>query len=613
MIDVREYRPKPDIELRDIFEPSSVNSFELNERFHQLTAVLDNCRPFGWDDIVLLLNQIKNKKKAPLIPHSEDYLKFFARGTAFITFSYGIDGVSIETAKYAHTLNDLFAPVGNPSIHVISGNFEPQASSILSPEWHTFQIDGIDGWHKWDEGKWFKALFRKKMQSYGEESNLLANEVYRQAVVIAKRLGKYFLDNQISLVIPVNVASNPGNIALTLGLVFVTEILGIYVLNSNHDFYWESGKPLAERALGEKPGVRDHFFRNIKNRHFFSLFKLLYPWNGNKWLQININARQSRRLIKKFGFPEKKIAEVSTSIADAFFETYSRKDVANIRLRMGHILSDGEAIMRPVPIDNHLSGVDLWMKNQEPVILGARLGLSVDPKSDDLIILLQPTRVVSRKRIARNLDLIEALFRKSVLREEFTNNPNRQLILHITGPTPKEHQEDLEKVLFAYKKITRSLPEILADRIFLALSAGQECHASFSKKQFEPLTIEEIYRMADVVVFPSETEGRGLPIIEAGASGVPIICSQYHPREVFHDVVGEKLPKELQIHYTLFPEGRFRKAFLSDVADLLIYPDSKLKRIIQNREAVRIRYSYKSFKNKFERLLNQLYELDQGE
>ncbi len=248
---------------------NSVNLSDQNERYYQLTTVLDNCHPIDWDDIVLLLNQIKNKKKSSLTTRGEDPLKLFARGTAFITFSYGIDGVSIEISKYAHTLNDLFTPVGNPSIHFIGGNFEPQASSILSPEWHRFQIDGIDGWNKWDDGKWFKALFRKKMQSYGEESNLLANEVYKQAVSIAKRLGKYFLDNQISLVIPVNVASNPGNIALTLGLVLVTEILGIYVLNSNHDFYWEAGKPLSEREPGEKPGVRDHFFRNIKNKTFF--------------------------------------------------------------------------------------------------------------------------------------------------------------------------------------------------------------------------------------------------------------------------------------------------------------------------------------------------------
>ena len=76
--------------------------------------------------------------------------------------------------------------------------------------------------------------------------------------------------------------------------------------------------------------------------------------------------------------------------------------------------------------------------------------------------------------------------------------------------------------------------------------------ASFADKQFEPLTIETIYRMADAVVFPSETEGRGLPIIEAAATGIPIICSHYLPREVFSDVVGEKLGEncESNIHYS---------------------------------------------------------------
>jgi len=277
---------------------------------------------------------------------------------------------------------------------------------------------------------------------------------------------------------------------------------------------------------------------------------------------------------------------------------------------MGHILSNGDAIMRPVPIDDHLSRVYQWMKNQQPTILGVRSGLSVDPRSDALIILLQPTRIVGRKRIERNLELIGALFRKSALREEFENNPNRQLILHITGPVPKEHQDDLEKVLFAYQKIIRALSEMLADRIFLAFSVGHEHHASYSKKQFEPLTIESIYRMADAVVFPSETEGRGLPIIEASASGIPIICSHYRPREVFSDVIGERLPEELRIKYTLFPEGKFHRAFLSDVADLLINSKARQRDILHNKEAVRSRYNYATLKIKFKRLLNQLYELD---
>ena len=149
--------------------------------------------------------------------------------------------------------------------------------------------------------------------------------MYEQAGIIAKRLGKYFIANQISLVIPVNVASNPGNLALTLGLVLATESLGIYVLNSNHDFYWEAGKPFSDREPGEKPGVRDHFFRNIKNKSFFSLFKMIYPWNGNRWLQVNINKRQSRRLINKFGFPEEKVFEISTCMSIPSLRHTARK------------------------------------------------------------------------------------------------------------------------------------------------------------------------------------------------------------------------------------------------------------------------------------------------
>lgn len=587
-----------------------MNSSDLNEQLLKLATVLDKYHPNDWGDIVTLLNQIKNEKKPVLNTNSENLLELFAKGTAFITFNYGIDGVSIEISKYAQILNDIFAPFGKASIHLIGGKFFTQAKSVLSSEWHRLQLDGIDGWDKWEGGKWFDALYRAKMKQNSAQSTFLAIEVYKQAVLIAKRLGKYFLDNQISMLVPVNIASNPGNMALTLGIVFVTEMLGIYVLNSNHDFYWEAGKPPAMREIGEEPGVRDHFFRNIKNKPFFSLFEILYPWNGDRWFQLTINARQSRKLITKFGFPNKKVFKISTCLADTFFEAYSREDVLDIRLRMCHILSDGHALMHPIPIGDHLSKIDQWMKNQTPVILGSRLGLSVDPRSEDLIILLQPTRIVSRKRIQRNFRLIGVLLRESALRDEFENNPNRQLILHITGPTPKEHQEDLVKVLLAFEKTARSLPDNLADRIFLAFSVGRGSHVSFLKKQFESLTIETIYRMADAVVFPSETEGRGLPIIEASASGVPIICSQYHPKEVFDDIIGEGLPSDLQIRYSLFPKGKFSQAFLSEVVDLLLNAETKQNIILHNIQAVRTRYSVKTLKDKFERLLKQLSTLD---
>jgi glycosyltransferase involved in cell wall biosynthesis len=116
--------------------------------------------------------------------------------------------------------------------------------------------------------------------------------------------------------------------------------------------------------------------------------------------------------------------------------------------------------------------------------------------------------------------------------------------------------------------------------------------------------------MADAVVFPSETEGRGLPIIEASASGIPIICSQYQPREVFDDVIGEGLPEDLRIQYTLFPDGKLHQSFISDVANLLVHPGAIKDQINHNKNVVRARYSNASFMNQFERIINQLHKLD---
>ena len=123
------------------------------------------------------------------------------------------------------------------------------------------------------------------------------------------------------------------------------------------------------------------------------------------------------------------------------------------------------------------------------------------------------------------------------------------------------------------------------------------------------MNITDIYRMATVVLFPSETEGRGLPIIESGAVGIPIICSRYEPEEVFAGVIGEDLPQELQIHYLLFPEEAFSESFLKEATDLITHPEACVKWREHNRQAIRSRYSTAALSAAFQRLLNRAYEI----
>jgi glycosyltransferase involved in cell wall biosynthesis len=577
-----------------------------NKLFDQMSEILGNTSLSSWEEITEILSGFKDIVPTPSRMGSEELFQLAARGTAFITFDYGIDGVSIEISKYAQALQSLFEILGDAEIHVIGGDFHSQTDSVLQPDWQRYRIEGINGWAKWDDGKWFAALFYEDMPVGSERSNELASEVYRQAVTIAKQIGRYLVDQNISLLIPVNIASNPGNLALTLALTLISEALGIYIINSNHDFYWDGGKPASERAPGDPPGIRDHFFRNLDNTPFFTLFKSLYPWNGLRWLQVNINKLQTDKLIECYGFPEEKVFEVSTCVSDDFFAAFSQDDVKFARLRMGHILSGGNHVMHPLPVDVHIEGLGDWMRIQTPRILGARSGLTVDPTSDDLIYLLQPTRIVARKRIERNLHLIQALFQRGPLKEEFEKNQKLQLILHITGPTPKEHQIDHERVMRAYLELRKNVPVPISDRIFLALSIGHEVHASFREKNYQRLRIEDIYRMATAVLFPSKTEGRGLPIIESSACGVPIICSRYSPTEVFAGVVGENLAEEQQIRYIPFPEGSFSDTFLNMVTDLLLKPEKYKARIRHNKKAVRSRYSFEVLEDTFRFLLDRL-------
>jgi glycosyltransferase involved in cell wall biosynthesis len=315
---------------------------------------------------------------------------------------------------------------------------------------------------------------------------------------------------------------------------------------------------------------------------------------------------QSRVLVEKYGFSEDRVSNIATAISDEFFKITSDKDVKSARLRMAHILSDGQAKIASVAIDEHLKKLDEWMQNQKPIVVGSSKGCVLDPTKDGTIYLLQPTRVIGRKRIEKDVELIRALLRVERFRKRFEQSSNGPLVLHITGPVPIEHKSDLGKILIEYRNLCAELPIEIAARLFIAFSVGNEEHDCFASKGFERLYIQDIYRLATAIVLPSELEGRGLPIIESSAAGIPIICSRYFPTEVFGDVVGEGMDAEKQIRYTLFEEEGFSEKFLSEVIELLLFPAKGAERKEHNIQAVKLRYNMAVLRDTFAELLDKL-------
>jgi hypothetical protein len=372
-----------------------------------------------------------------------------AGGIAFVTFAFDIDGVSMEIAKYGRCFELMFPGV---PIHCIAGTFADKADVVLDPSWHRHRLDGADGWDKWDSGKWFAKMFYEDLPHDSAKSRGLAREMWRQALVLDEQLATYITDNNIGLLVPVNTNSNPGNVAFALAIVLAAETTGCAVINNNHDFYWEGGKEGCKRGFGEEPGPRDHFFRNHDNEEFFSFFQRIYPWNGRQWVQANINPLQSRRLIDRLHYAPHKVFTIGTGLDPAFFNVCTEEEKVAKREHMAYILG-GTPTIEPMPVAQFRAGLEAWVADQHPVVLSPRGGRVLDIRGPNALYLLQPTRIVDRKRIWRDWELIGALMEYAPFRDEFEARPDMTLTLHVTGPAPIEHQPCLERVLDAYEQV----------------------------------------------------------------------------------------------------------------------------------------------------------------
>jgi glycosyltransferase involved in cell wall biosynthesis len=521
-----------------------------------------------------------------------------ASGVGFVTFAYDIDGVSMEIAKYAQCLEAIAPGI---EIHCIAGNFGDGADAVLDPAWRRHRLDGADGWDKWDGGRWFTQLFYEDLEPGSPRSTGLACEMWRQALDLADALVAYIDHHDIALLVTVNTNSNPGNLAFALAIVLASEATGCAVINNNHDFYWEGGKAGCKRNPGEEPGPRDHFFRNHDNEEFFGFFQRVYPWNGRNWVQANINPLQSRRLIDKFHFRPDDVFTIGTALSPDFFRVRTDEIKRENRRRMTRILG-GDSTLDPVSVTTFESQLESWMPDQRPVVCAADPDLQLDITADGALYLLQPTRIVPRKRIWRDWELIGALLRHRPFRDEFERRPDLTLTLHVSGPVPIEHQEAIERVLDGYRKVLVHVPASIGRRLFQAFSVGRQSHPSLD----DDMDIVDIFQLADLVLFPSITEGRGLPIPESAAAGVPLVCSPYDPRPVFDEVVGANLSPDEQILYDEFPEGEFPEDLLQQLTTTLLDPASQAARIAHNRVAVSRRFSTDALTASFSSILDRL-------
>ena len=579
---------------------------EEHGKLDQLLSELDGDGFRTWFDMCLYLDRMRdNRSSAPLFSGSfEDFRRRIASGVAFVTFDYGIDGVSIEITKYARALEQLLAEdvVGDGlPVHLLGAEFKEEADHILDGHWQRHVLNdslSFDAWHG------YKSLCFTRLQRGSEEYNDLAQRIRRETRSLVEELGRYLLDHRIGLVIPVNVCSNPGNLSLSFALTMVSEALQIPVFNNSHDFYWEGGAPQRKHSKGSPQGIRDHFFRNEHVGEVFSMVETLYPWSSPLWYQAVINDSQMNHLIRRDGFNPMACGVLPTAVDTERYRPRNEKERHVILGNLEKIFTGRSGRLRAMEPDE-------WLRHlpprpparQDPVVLGAG-GEDVRFMVNN-ILLLQPTRILPRKRIHLDFKFIESLLNLPEMQTHFFRNEELQITLLISGPYTPAHYPHLKELVRRFATLRARVHHELADRIFLAFCFGSETNPA---GEGEKVLIEEIYAVANLVMLPSLQEGRGLPIIEAAASGTPVLCHRYDPEAVYSKVIGEDLQEEMRLKVFEFSGSRIPPAIVREFSRVLHDPQMFDGTAAHNREAARRRFGFRALAIVFNGMLHRLWQ-----
>jgi len=552
-----------------------------------------------WFDLGLFLDKFKDEVSNSNFSGSySDYKTYLNRGgMAFISFHFTVDGITVELEKYSKIFKQKYPEI---DIHYIAGNIYDEATEMIDSSYKTKQISEMDGFDNWPL---YDDFFRIKMERGSKEYNALISKFWNEVLVIVEKLGTYIEQNNINLLYLVNVNSNPGNVSLSLATVLISEYLGIPVINNSHDFYWESGNREVEiQTKALERGPRDFFYHNSHVGEFFSVIEVLFPWNSRSWMNVNINNIQKTHLIEKNGLNPANVELIGTAVDEKLYKQMSKRDIIKAFMQVSSIFANEKETITVHKVDRHIGSE----RSLRPILFGTETIHNFDFVNNN-IVFLQPTRVISRKNIETNFKLVHKLFTNNEFSQKFIENPKLTISLIVTGPIPLGQQDYYERLICDFSDFLTTLPEEFKSRVLLGFLFSEFDKYEFRKKYDSPIDIKQLYNVASLILLPSQTEGRGLPIIEAAATGTPIFCRQYDPRTVFEEVIGYNLSEENRLRVLEFRGDRIPEKLINKIINHVFYPQNSLSDVEHNHNVINKRYSISSLGKDIENIIYKQY------
>ena len=153
-------------------------------------------------------------------------------------------------------------------------------------------------------------------------------------------------------------------------------------------------------------------------------------------------------------------------------------------------------------VPNGIDSAYFWKLELQTQEIYTRLDLiSADP------LLLLPVRITPRKNIE---------FALKVLAELCKRFKNARLV--VTGPLGPHNPTNVEY-----------LKRLVELRRELNIEGSAYFLAELIDRPLSNEVISDLYRLSDLLLFPSLEEGFGIPILEAGLAGIPVFCADIAP------------------------------------------------------------------------------------
>ena len=564
----------------------------LKTSTNELLALLRKEEVRTWFDLGIYIDRFKEYRDLPSARFNgsyEEFCKILSNGAmAFCTFQFSVDGVSIEIEKYAKVFRDIFKGI---EIHYIGGKFFAESGKIIDPATHLFETSEILGFDKWPL---YKDFYFAELERGNNKYNQLIINLWQEVLIIIEKTGRYIEENNINLLYLVNICSNPGNVSLALAIVLISEFFGIPVINNNHDFYWEDGNSktdIEQQSL--KTGARDFFFNNCHIGEFFSLIEILFPWESRTWINVNINKGQCTHLIEVNGHNPANVSEIGTAVDTERYLNISKRNKINAFYQFEKILSRYSKLLISYSVIDVIKNKLVDINNNRPILIGAKTK-PIEKFLNENIIFLQPTRIIARKRIELGFKLIKRLFRNQNVINRLLSTPNLKLTILVTGPIATGHYEYFQILIRRFSELLNILDPLLRERVYLAFFFSELDKEIFKRKFSHPVGLPELYNIASLVLLPSRTEGRGLPIIEAAACGTPVLCRRYFPEDVYAEVIGEHLPENDRLKVIEFDGKKISSKHTDEVVYRVLFPHMYASEVAHNKKVVQKRYSLSS-------------------